>query len=215
MENNSLQNIKHKIPLKHQICTAVSFTENFNMPIVSPYHGPIPESIISFNRARASKSRVCGVHFFISDSFFECVWNAPKKYLSMLKTLPWVISPDFSLYSDMLKPEVMWNTFRNKLLAAWWQKNGVPVIPNVSWWNSENMELCLEGEPTRSVIAINSTGLHRDRRAKSEWRKGYEKVIKTLNPIHILRYGAKQDGEYETISTYYPNDNSDSSGNGR
>ena len=32
-------------------------------------------------------------------------------------------------------------------------------------------------------------------------------MIKRLNPVHILRYGAKQDGEIESISTYYTNDN--------
>jgi len=204
----------YKIPLRHEMCTAVSFTEKYNMPLISPYNGPIPECIMSFNRVRASSCRKYVVHFFISDSFFECVWNSPVKYISLLKSLPAVISTDYSLYSDMLMPEIMWNTFRNKLLASWWQKNGVSVIPNVSWGKGWSLDMCLEGYPKHSVISINSTGLHQDCQAKRLWIEGYKKVIETLSPTHIIRYGAKQEGEDQSISTYFKNDNFKSSSHG-
>jgi len=205
---------EHKIPLRHKMCSAVSFTEKYNMPIISPYNGPIPEHIMSFNRVRASKIRNCGVHFYISDSFFECVWNVPEKYLPMLKSLPAVISTDYSLYSDMLMPEVIWNTFRNKLLAAWWQKNGIIVIPNVSWGKDRSFDMCLEGYPKNSIISINSTGLRQDAQAKRLWIEGYYQVIDVLSPTHIIRYGAKQDCELVSISSYHQNDNRNSSGYG-
>lgn len=185
------------------------------MPIVSAYNGPIPKSIVSFNRARALRSSSFGVHFYIVDTFFECVWNSPEKYLALLKSFPAVISTDFSLYSDMLKPEIMWNTFRNKLLAAWWQKNGVAVIPNVSWGREWSHEMCIDGYPKNSIISINSTGLRTDCSSKRLWLSGYEKVLEALHPSHILRYGAKQEGEDESISTYFKNDNFNSSSYGR
>lgn len=154
-------------------------------------------------------------HHIIADRLFECVWNKPEVYLPMLQKFPFVISTDFSLYSDMLLPEVMWNTFRNKLLCAWWQRHGVNVIPNVSWGKEWSHDFVLEGYPKNSIISINSTGIGTDRTAKALWMKGYQRVLEELHPIHILRYGAMQEGEDVSISTFYKNDNFNSVCHGR
>lgn len=198
---------KYKIPLKHQICAEVSFTNRYNMPIIQPYLGEIPKKVLSFNRARAHTPKDAAVHFYVADVFFECVWNRPEVYLPRLQEFPFVISTDFSLYSDMLAPEVIWNTFRNKLLCAWWQKHGVNVIPNISWGREWSYDFVLEGYPKDSIIAINSTGIGTDKIAKKLWLNGYQRILKDLRPIHILRYGAAQDGEDMSISTFYKNDN--------
>ena len=68
-------------------------------------------------------------------------------------------------------------------------------------------DICFDGYPKNSIIAINSTGCVQDKRSKELWHAGYEEVIKRLNPKHIVRYGAKLDGEMESISTYFNNDN--------
>ena len=115
---DDFKQIDYKIPLKHQLCVEVSFTGKYQMPLVQPYRGEIPEKVLSFNRARGHAPDGSAVHFYIADSHFECVWNRPEVYLPMLQRFPFVISTDYSLYSDMLLPEVMWNTFRNKLLCA-------------------------------------------------------------------------------------------------
>lgn len=204
---NEFKNTVYKIPLKHHLCSEVSFTSRYQMPLVQPYLGEIPEKILSFNRARAHASDGAAVHFYIADGFFECVWNKPEVYLPMLQRFPFVISTDFSLYSDMLLPEVMWNTFRNKLLCAWWQKHGVNVIPNVSWCKEWSYDFVLEGYPKDSIISINSTGIGTDKTAKALWLKGYQRVLEELHPKHILRYGAMQEGEEVSISTFFKNDN--------
>lgn len=106
----------------------------------------------------------------------------------------------------MVFAQKLWNIFRNKLLVAWWQFNGIDVIPNISWMN-DNYECSFEGWPKGSVVAVNSTGVGNSERCKTMWIEGYNKMIDYLHPIHIVRYGAKQIGENEAISTYYPNDN--------
>ena len=51
--------------------------------------------------------------------------------------------------------------------------------------------------------------------SKSLWIQGYKRAIETLEPLKIIRYGAKQEGEDESISIYYPNDNYKSACYGR
>ncbi len=207
----------YKIPLQHSMCKDLSYTDKYQMPKVKPYVGPVPSEIISFNRARAMRgvNPDAAVHFYIQDSFFNCVWNYPIKYEKMFERFWGVISTDYSVYADMLKPEVMWNSFRNKLLAAWFQRHGINVIPNISWGRPWSYDFCFDGFPKHSVIAINSTGIGKDTFSKSLWSQGYENAIQALEPSKIIRYGAKQDGEEESISIYFPNDNYKSACYGR
>lgn len=68
-------------------------------------------------------------------------------------------------------------------------------------------EYCFDGIPKHSIIAINSTGIGHDIRSKKGWIEGYKKAVELLQPTHIIRYGAKQDGELEENSTFFDNDN--------
>ena len=190
------------------MCKDLSFTDDFQMPRIKPFVGEIPREIVSFNRARVlSYNPNIAVHFYIYDSFFNCVWNAPTNYVEMFKRFWGIISTDYSVYVEMTMPEVMWNSFRNKLIAAWFQKQGIIVIPNVSWSRSWSFDFCFDGFPKNSIIAINSTGLGKDPFSYKLWIEGYQKALEVLNPLKIVRYGAKIDGENEAISFYYPNDN--------
>ena len=210
MENN------YRIPLRHYLCQDLSFTDEYQMPRIKPYIGEIPSEIMSFNRARALKQNPSiGVHFYVQDSFFNCVWNSPTKYVEMFKRFWGIISTDYSVYAEMTISEVMWNSFRNKLLAAWYQKQGVIVIPNVSWSRPWSYGFCFDGFPKNSIIAINSTGIGNDSFSIKLWIEGYQRALEVLEPVKIIRYGAKMAGENEAISIYFPNDNYKSASYGR
>ena len=47
------------------------------------------------------------------------------------------------------------------------------------------------------------------------WQKGYEEMIKRIEPSCILRYGDIMPNECDEISVYYPNDNLNYLRNGR
>lgn len=193
--------------LNQDICQYLSFTGDYEMPVVKPIDIPAPQGIIAFYQMKRCKGFGYTPHFFTSDYKYEYIWTHPHKALRTLKNYPQIISPDFSVYEDLLLPQKYWNIFRNKLLAAWWQYNGLCVVPNVPWIHGFDYHLSFDGWPKHSVIAINSTGVGRDDRCKAMWLEGYHVMMEMLSPKHILRYGVKIAGECEVISTYYPNDN--------
>lgn len=198
--------------------SSARFTGINQMPKVAPYSGAIPQELVSFNRARSKKKFVSApdtaIHFYEFDRFFNCVWQNPQRYLPMLRKYGYVLSPDYSMYINMPLPEVVWNSYRNKLLAYYLQQQGLNVIPNVSWSRENTLAICLDGWPKDSIIAINSTGIGKDSFSKYVFKKGYEKVLETLCPKKIIRYGAKQDCEIAEISVYFPNDNLKAANNG-
>lgn len=97
---------------------------------------------------------------------------------------------------------------------AWWQYKGKTIIPNIIV-DPAIIDYCLEGYPKHSVIAMNSTGIGKDERAKQNWQIIYPFVIDRLAPVRIIRYGGKQPNEREEISVYYENDNKKFSNYGR
>ena len=82
---------------------------------------------IGFNYAKSAKnpeSKV--VHFFLDDYQFTRVWTDPDRYISMLQRFKYVLTPDFSLYTDFPKPLQIYNHYRKQLARsilanAWYQ----------------------------------------------------------------------------------------------
>ena len=211
-DSNQLLTESHQAlgPLNSVLCKGIEFTSKNQFPIVEPYSGDLPEILCSVHRLHKKSDshlhNTCG-HFFTSDSNFESYWNNPFRYLRFLQRLGYVISTDFSLYTNMVLMQKLWNSFRNKLLSAFYQRNGINLIPAPSWGDLVNIELYMEGWPKESVIAINSTGIGLDKRCRYIWLEGYYAILEILKPIHIIRYGAYIEGERKEISTYYPNNN--------
>ena len=92
----------------------------------------------------------------------------------------------------------LWNSFRNKLMSAFYQRNNINLIPAPSWGDIEHIELYMEGWPKNSLIAINSTGVGRDNRCRHIWLEGYHAMLEILNPIHINKV-KRQKNEISVI----------------
>ena len=189
------------------LCKYVTLTDRFQQPIISPYLGNPPHQICAVRRIGANERKLYGGHFYNDDTRIESYWNKLPKYVNLFSQFSIIIGIDLSCTEDLPEEAKRWNCFRNKLFTAYLQNKGVKVIPNVCWWDGADFEYCLDGFPRQSVIAINSTGLRRNEHSKQIWIDGYQKVIEKLKPTAIVRYGAKQNGEVESISHYYPNDN--------
>ena len=72
---------------------------------------------ISFNYASSCKNRENkGIHFFVDDYQFIRLWNDPDRYMPMLQQFRYVLTPDFSLYTDFPKAplERFWRAPRNR-----------------------------------------------------------------------------------------------------
>lgn len=194
--------------LNYKLCEVLSFEGKYEMPIVNATNCEPPQQIAAFYRLKdCANTKGCIPHFYTQDSRFEPIWSNPYKGLEKIYVFSTVISTDFSVYNNLLYAQKVWNIFRNKLLAAWWQYYGITVIPNVSWLFGYDYALSFDGWPQHSVIAVNSTGIGHNEYCKHNWLTGYKEMLHRLQPSHILRYGVKIIGEREDISTYYPNDN--------
>ena len=160
----------------------------WQMPVIQN-DGYTPERLIGFNYAKNSKDKKAGIHFFIDDYQFERLWNTPEKYIDTLKQYECILTPDFSLYTNMVMPLKIWNTYRSRQLGAYYQKKGLKVIPTVSWAEEETYCFCFEGIPEGSIIAVSTVGVLKDKKARALWEDGMTEAINRINPSKILLYG--------------------------
>ena len=130
-----------------------------------------------------------GVHFFLDDYQFERVWNNIDKYTEVLQRFKAVMSPDFSMFTVNPKALQIYQHFRKHFIGAYWQANGLTVIPTINWSDEKSFEWCFDGEPTNSVVAISTVGSMNSKANKEGFYKGYEEMKKRLKPKKILCYG--------------------------
>ena len=193
----------YNLDMAHESEMSESF---WQMPVIKN-DGFVPKGLIGFNYAKTSKNKKCGVHFFIDDYQFERVWSGAEKYTKILKEYECILSPDFSLYMDMPMPMKIWNVYRSRQIGAYYQSQGIKVIPTVSWAEPETYCFCFEGIPKGSIVAVSTIGVKKNDDAFNVWRDGMEKMIEVIEPSYILVYGGELDFDYGSIEVrHYEND---------
>lgn len=160
----------------------------YDMPELKPVDFA-PGDLLPFNYAKTAKDKGVTLHFFIDDYQFERLWNAPERYLDLIKSFEAVLTPDFSFYGDMPLPMQQWNEYRRRALGNYWQRNGVKVIPTLSWSDERSYGFCFEGLPKRSTVAVSTVGVKNDESALGVWEAGVDAAIRKLKPARILLYG--------------------------
>lgn len=79
--------------------------EKWEIPIVKRQHIDLDNiELISINDTRLNDNdanRRKGVHFFVDDYRFENTYSKPERSINRLRQYKFVLTPDFSLYSDM------------------------------------------------------------------------------------------------------------------
>ena len=131
-----------------------------------------------------------GVHFFLDDYQFKRVWDRPDGYLDMLRKFDCVLSPDFSAYEDYPLAVRIYNHYRKHWLAAYWQNEGITVIPSIGWGDRDSYAWCFDGEPVGSTVAVSSYGvIHGDQATRDRFMAGYGEMLRRLQPVKILFHG--------------------------
>lgn len=173
-------------------------TGDFDIPEIPPFEFTkelVETEFIPFNYARTcSDPESKGVHFFVDDYQFVRLWNKPDIYLDNLRRFRFVLTPDFSTYSDMPRAMQIYNHYRKHWISRYLTEHNIAVIPTISWSTPDSFEWCFDGEPRGSVVAISSVGCMRDRVSRELFFLGFEEMKRVLQPSAILCYGAELDG---------------------
>jgi hypothetical protein len=127
------------------------------------------------------------LHFFIDDYRFERVWTRPEASYERIAEVGAALSPDFSVWRDMPKAAQIWQVYRSRWLAAFWQHLSVEVIPTVTWGREDTYDFCFDGLPKNAHLAISTLGVPKD--AQTLFAEGLHAMIERCEPALLLCYG--------------------------
>lgn len=162
----------------------------WNMPIIRKTELDLAEvKLISFTDIKTNdidENKQKGGHFYIDDYCMEGLYYNPSRSLHRLAQYKFLISPDYSLYSDMPKALQICNVFKSRWCGAYWQSQGLTVIPNVSWGDCGTFDFCFDGIEEGSVVAVGTIGC---KHGKIAFMRGYNEMLKCIKPSAIICFG--------------------------
>lgn len=160
------------------------------IPMLMDYHNTqIPRDMIPFEKAKKCQNKRQYVHFYMHDREFSRVLTATDRYLEILKLYDGVITPDCSMIIGQATCLQQTNTYMNRAVGFYLQKNGIPVIPNVRWSDETSFEYCFLGIPTGSMVSVSTHGCISTSKEKSMFKIGLKAMLETLKPKIILVHG--------------------------
>lgn len=170
----------------------------YDIPMMEPSH-TTAENFLRFCDWRGTENYGDYIaHFYYDDFKFINAWRDPDCYVERLRKFKAVIAPDFSLYTDFPVTLQILSCYRRQWVGAYWQSLGIDVIPDVIWGEEDSYQFCFDGIPKRGVVAVSSVGVKRDPLWNGEqdnlFKKGYDEMMRRLEPEAVLFYGDMVDG---------------------
>lgn len=140
-----------------------------------------------------------GVHFFVDDWRFAGIYKNPERTLKRYSQYKFLLTPDFSTYSDMDPWRQLESIAQNRWVGAYWQSKGLTVIPTMSWGLAPSFEFCFEGVENGSVVAVGMIGCKQNR---VDFMRGYNEMLRRVNPSAIICFGdpfSEMEGNIITV----------------
>ena len=153
----------------------------------------VPKDILPFGKARTCTNKRQYIHFYQHDKEFSKVLTATKRYLDLMKLYDGVITPDCSLQINQAPCLQQANTYMNRAVGFFFQKNGIPVIPNIRWSDESSFEYCFLGVHPGTMVSVSTHGCIREKRLRQMFRIGLEAMMDHLEPKVVLVHGFMPD----------------------
>lgn len=127
-----------------------------------------------------------GVHFFTDDYRFESLYNYPERTLDKYGKYRFLLTPDYSLYSEMELWKQINSIGKTRWVGAYWQNKGLLVVPTIIWAQPSSYRFCFDAVERNSVVAIGMIGCKGNHIA---FMKGYNAMLEAIDPSAIICFG--------------------------
>ena len=177
--------------------------DHYDIPYVDVIQDVVlPDHLIPYSKVdRSDPDKNVFVHFYQDDYIFDGtygIWNAllydrqfKKGFcFEKLKNVKGIICPDYSIYGDMPKDQKIWNVGRSRRIGSYFNRIGIPAIPNAHWLDPESYEYCFAGLRKNSVIAVSTLGCLRSNLDRSLFMPGLHYLFENYKPTVLILYGS-------------------------
>ena len=178
-------------------------TGKWDIPIIKKQDIPLENvRLIAYSDTKPNdrpENTACGVHFFIDDYRFTGIYNNPDRSIAKLSQYAFLLTPDYSTYSDMNYWRQLESVAHSHWVGAYWQNMGYKVVATMTWSDSRSYSFCNDGVEKGSIVAVGVIGC---KRSKKEFLRGYNKMLETVEPSAVICFGEpfkEMDGNLITV----------------
>ena len=172
--------------------------------LIDMHNTVVPQGIIPFEKCRKATNRRQYVHFYMHDRSFSTVLTATKKYVPLLKEFDGIITPDCTMLVGQARCLQQTNTYFNRAVGVYLQRQGIPVIPNIRWSDESSFEYCFLGVPKHTIVAVSTHGCIRSNKQKQLFKTGIEAMLDWLEPKAVLVHGYMPDSVFAPFLSQVP-----------
>lgn len=163
--------------------------DDLGIPLLRGMTTP-PDSLYAYHQpAPPKRSALSAYHFFLDDYRFEQCFNRPEVTLPRIQRMGIACTPDFSLWPEMPLAMQQWQVYRNRWCGAWWEHNGVSVIPTIGWADWKTYSFAFRGVTRGSVVAVSTRGVLLSPDAQRGFMAGFEAMLDHIEPRFVVVYG--------------------------
>lgn len=176
-----------------------SFSELFEFPELHGLKKDVGFSgMIPFRELDKSEGHSECVCFYQNDPLFADVLVACDEFIDELAKFPCVLTPDCSLYRDMLLALQIANTYLSRLIGHYCEERGLNVLPSVRWSDERSyaselfggVPFAFLGIPKGVPVAIGSYGCVKNKENRYHLKAGLEAMLNELEPPKVYVYGS-------------------------
>ena len=142
-----------------------------------------PKAVIGYDHRKDVHDMETWLHFYVDDYRFLPLYQPQRRQeiLRVLKTYGGVFGVDHSVYRNLPLPEQRYSVYLNRVTDHWFEREGIRVVPNVSWGDERSYDFCFEGLPDGTSIAVSSHGC--------AFVEGFKAAIYRLRPYNVFHFG--------------------------
>lgn len=136
--------------------------------------------------------------FYVDDWRFESVWADAVSFAENAREFGWgaLVTPDFSVWRDDPTAVQLWNIYRSRWVARYWQEAGIKIIPSLNWSDERSYEFAHLGIPRGLPVVSVQCRTTRSKLGKDYFIKGLSVAIEQLQPENVLIYGGSDHRQW-------------------
>lgn len=199
-----MKEIKKEESVRNEFLYGGNSAGKYNFPIIRKQDIDIDKiELLSYvdSKINDDEHKEKTIHFFTYDWKFEKVYTNAKQELEKLNQYYCLISPDFSIFTNMPLALQIASVFKNRWCGAYWQSVGLKVIPAVSWGDERSFDFCFDGIEEGSVVMVCTYYREND---ELSFMRGYNEMLKRIKPKMVLCYDEPFDGMGKNVKSFLP-----------
>jgi hypothetical protein len=158
---------------------------------------------VETSRKLPDKSK-CVIAFYTWDYSFDDWWWEPAKFVGKVKNsgINLIVSPNFSQYPNQHKAMSLYNHYRSRYLARYFQEADLKVIPDIEWPQLDSdyqRDYVLNTLPKNMPLISLQMHNHKPKwfaEHEKELIKEFQAVFDVLEPQGLLFYAGNPGREW-------------------